>query len=289
MSSFASSARAMKLRFDSSLIVWKRLMCGYAPRHPRTAQIGSARYDPRNFVIATAYFRTPGSPSRMPFSLCLFQVGPGRSSGIGGLEKGERSITDHLGTRPRGVPGILEVEQSGSKPLPRGHLQKAVDRRGSTRILVRIEHRFKIEHVRGRLPIGLQGEVIGQVMGKIRGHEDHRLFASPELFDHPGHDLRFNLPDGQGHDGELVERALKKGQLHLERMLARVRFIPRDDLGQPGGALYPFQVDGDLPQRSLHRVEQRNGQALDAGKMGRPEHDYPANTTVRRAKESVDG
>src|SRR5229473_7858703 len=72
-------------------------------------------------------------------------------------------------------------------------------------------------------------------------------------------------------------------------MLARMRFIPQEDLGQPGGALYPYQIDGNLPQRSLHRVEQRNGEALDAGEMGGPEHDHAANTTVRRAKKSVDG
>src|SRR6266849_233987 len=215
MSSFASSARAMKLRFDSSLIVWKRLILVYAPKASPDRSRWFRTLRPHNFLIATAYFPTPGPPSRMPFSLCICQVGRGRSSSIGGLEKGKRSIADHFGTRSRGVPRILEVEQSGSKPLPRGRHHKAVDRRGAARMLVRIEHRFKIQHVLGRLPIGLQGEVIRQVVGKVGGHQDHRLFASPELFDHPGHYFRIYLPDGQGDDGELVERALKKGQLHL--------------------------------------------------------------------------
>ena len=67
------------------------------------------------------------------------------------------------------------------------------------------------------------GLVVAVVVRQVRGDHDQRLVAAPQTVQHLGHLVGGGVADRERHQRELAERALQERQLHLQRVLLRVR------------------------------------------------------------------
>jgi hypothetical protein len=215
-------------------------------------------------------------PGRAP------RVRPPASRGVR-LDEADRGVADDaiaVASRVARVAQVLEARRE--TPCGRG-LQQPVDRRRATGLPV-IEHRREREHLVDRRAIDAARVRIRKIVREVRTDDDQRLGPAPEPVEHLRDLVDGSVTDRERDQLEVVQQRLQEGQLHLERVLERMRGRTDDDLRQVADECHCICVDRDLAERGREelRAGQRESAHLDT--VRRPEQ-HDASDVIRARRE----
>ncbi len=148
-----------------------------------------------------------------------------------GFVERERAVADHSPAVARGVSRVAQVEQLRREAAPARGEGEPVDRRAAACLLVRDIGAQIDNRLRGRA-VGCLRLAVSEVMRKVGTHHDQRFRAAPQCIEYLCNLVRGGFAHRQRHHGELPEHRLQERQVHLQRMLERVRRRVHADLWQ---------------------------------------------------------
>ena len=162
----------------------------------------------------------------------------------------------------------------GCELVTGGGQQQAVDGRCATGLLT-VEGGVELADLGDGGLVTTLGLTVRVVVGQVGADHDQRLGAAPQGFEQGGNQMGVHLTDRKRQDFEVVEGALKEGQLHFNAMFFGVGAVVHDHPGhlprpQPG-----FPVYRHGPEGGDEGLGGGQGHAAHRYPMGRTEDQHP--------------
>ena len=143
----------------------------------------------------------------------------------------------------------------------------------------------EIEDRLHRAAVDLPRRFVAAIVREIGADHEERLRSAPKPIDHLGDLFRARGADDQRQQLELAQHLLQERQLHLERVLARVRPREAHHLRQVGNRAHRLLVDRDAAERRLERRGPRQREAAHRDAVARPHQHDPLHDPGGRAQK----
>ena len=150
---------------------------------------------------------------------------------------------------------------------------QSADRGTAARFFMR-DGLFQVEYAPGGFTIHELRGSVGQVMRQVGTDHDQRLVAAPDRFKYFRDFCCCRHADRQRQQCEIFQYALQEGQLYLQRVFLRMRFLADDHLGHLCDCTHRFGIEHHPPKRCFKRFGIGQRQSLHCDPMSGAEQNH---------------